>query len=242
MISIPCFPRILPLGDSGVTIEFGERIDPAIHKRVLACMTALARKPFPGQIEVVPAFRSVTVYFDPVTTDQESLRAILSRAVTGPMKARPRRFKTVTLPVFYDPAVAPDLETVAAEARLPIEEVIALHTSVTYRVYMLGFAPGFPYLGLVPRQIALPRLPTPRKQVPAGSVGIAGFQTGIYPRDSPGGWRIIGRTPAQICNLHGPKPFLLKPGDQVRFVAIDRHEFNERSRHHQNQPMRRRRK
>lgn len=239
---MPHFPRILPFGDSGVTIEFGKGIDPAIHKRVLACMTALEREPFPGQIEIVPAYRSVTVYFDPVKTDTESLGAVLSRTATRSMHAPSRRFKTVTLPVFYDPAVAPDLETVAAKARLPIEEVIALHTSVTYRVYMLGFAPGFPYLGLVPKRIAVPRLPTPRKLVPAGSVGIAGNQTGIYPRDSPGGWRIIGRTPVRICDLYASEPFLLKTGDQVRFVAIDRHEFDERSDQYQNEPVRRQRR
>lgn len=224
--SMPHFPRILPFGDSGVTIEFGKGIDPAIHKRVLACMTALEREPFPGQIEIVPAYQSVTVYFDPVKTDTESLGAVLSRAATRSMHGPSRRFKTVTVPVFYDPAVGPDLKTVSAKARLPIEAVIALHTSVTYRVYMLGFAPGFPYLGLVPKRIAVPRLPTPRKLVPAGSVGIAGNQTGIYPRDSPGGWRIIGRTPVRICDLYASEPFLLNTGDEVRFVAIDRHEFD----------------
>jgi len=238
---MPRFPRILPLGDSGATIEFGEQIDPAIHNRVLACMSALERNPFPGQLEVVPAYRSVTVYFDPAMTDRKSLCAILSRAATGSMNAPHRQSKSVTLPVFYDPSVAPDLETIAAEAKLTIEEVITLHASVTYRVYMLGFAPGFPYLGLVPRRIARPRLPTPRKLVPAGSVGIARHQTGIYPYDSPGGWRIIGRTPIRICDLHGPEPFLLKAGDQVRFVAIDRQEFHERLEDSQKRPVRRRR-
>ena len=223
------FPRILPLGDCGVTIEFGERIAPKIHEEVLACMSLLEQEPFPGQLELVPTYRSVTVYFDPVITDTGSLGATLSRAINS-TAAPPRRSKTVTLPVFYDPAVAPDLEAVAAEAHLTAEEVITLHASVAYRVYMLGFMPGFPYLGLVPRRIAVPRLATPRTWVPAGSVGIAGNQTGIYPRDSPGGWRIIGRTPVQVCDLSKPQPFLLEPGDQVRFVAIDRNEYDELSR------------
>lgn len=238
---MPRFPRILSLGDSGLTIEFGERIDPVVHKRVLACMRALERNPVPGQLEVVPAYRSVTVYFDPATTDRQSLGAIVSRAALGSMNPPRRRSTAVTLPVFYDPTVAADLEAVAAESRLTIEEVGALHASVTYRVYMLGFAPGFPYLGLVPQRIALSRLPAPRKLVPAGSVGIAGHQTGIYPRDSPGGWRIIGRTPIRICDLHGPEPFLLQAGDLVRFVAIDRHEFYERLEDGRKQWMRRRR-
>ena len=226
---MPRFPRILPLGDCGVTIEFGERIDPKIHERVLACMSLLEQEPLPGQLDIVPTYRSVTIYFDPVITDTGSLGAtLLSRAVNY-TAALPRPSKTVTLPVFYDPAVAPDLEAVAAEARLTAEEVITLHTSVAYRVYMLGFTPGFPYLGLVPRRIAVPRLATPRTLVPVGSVGIAGSQTGIYPRDSPGGWRIIGRTPVQICDLSKPEPFLLEPGDQVRFAAIDRPEYDELS-------------
>jgi KipI family sensor histidine kinase inhibitor len=226
---MPRFPRILPLGDCGVTIEFGERIDPKIHERVLACMSLLEQEPLPGQLDIVPTYRSVTIYFDPVITDTGSLGAtLLSRAVNY-TAARPRPSKTLTLPVFYDPAVAPDLEAVAAETRLTAEEVITLHTSVAYRVYMLGFTPGFPYLGLVPRRIAVPRLATPRTLVPVGSVGIAGSQTGIYPRDSPGGWRIIGRTPVQVCDLSKPEPFLLEPGDQVRFVAIDRPEYDELS-------------
>jgi KipI family sensor histidine kinase inhibitor len=226
---MPRFPRILPLGDCGVTIEFGERISPKIHEQVLTCMSFLEQEPFSGQVELVPTYRSITVYFDPVITDIGSLGAtLLSRAMNA-TAAPARPSKTVTLPVCYDPAVAPDLEAVAAEARLTIEEVITFHTSVAYRVYMLGFVPGFPYLGLVPRRIAVPRLATPRTLVPAGSVGIAGSQTGIYPRDSPGGWRIIGRTPVQICDLSKPQPFRLESGDQVRFVAIDRNEYDDLS-------------
>ena len=128
---------------------------------------------------------------------------------------------------------APDLEAVALEANVTMEEVVFLHTSVTYRVYMVGFMPGFPYLGLLPQQIALPRLATPRKAVAAGSVGIAGNQTGIYPRASPGGWRIIGRTPICICDLGAARPFLFEPGDQVQFFSIDRAEFHRLAKHTQ---------
>jgi inhibitor of KinA len=224
------FPRVLPLGDSGLTIEFGDRIDPTIHRLVLACMQALEREPVPGQLDIVPTYRSLTVYFDPTITDGASVGARLLTMASRSGGAPQRPGKMITVPVLYDAAVAPDLDAVAAEARVTAEEVIALHTSTTYRVYMLGFTPGFPYLGLVPRRIARPRLARPRKLVPAGSVGIAGRQTGIYPRASPGGWRIIGRTPISLCDLDGPHPFLFEPGDEVRFITINRTEFEDLSR------------
>jgi KipI family sensor histidine kinase inhibitor len=226
----PAFPRILPLGDGAITIEFGDRIDPEIHQRVLACVDALDQAPLPGQLDIVPTYRSLTVYFDPVVADAAVIRTGLLSKAGRPPAALPRSFKTVRLPVLYDPTVAPDLDAVSSEAGLTIPEFISLHTSVTYRVYMLGFMPGFPYLGLVPRRIAVPRLATPRKLIAAGSVGIAGTQTGIYPRESPGGWRIIGRTPVQICDLHGSKPFLLEPGDHVEFLPMTRGEYDECSR------------
>jgi inhibitor of KinA len=227
------FPRILPLGDSAVTIEFGGRIGPAIHERVLACMTQLDQEPLHGQLECVPTYRSLTVYYDPLLTDGESVGAGLRDLAAHPARVRRKAAKTVTVPVFYDPGVAPDLEAVAAEAHVKVADLITLHTSVTYRVYMIGFMPGFPYLGLVPQRIAVPRLATPRKTVPAGSVGIAGNQSGIYPRASPGGWRIIGRTPIRICDLAASRPFLFEAGDQVRFIPIDPAEFKRLSEENQ---------
>jgi KipI family sensor histidine kinase inhibitor len=230
---MPRFPRILALGDYGMTFEFGDRIDPTIHERVLACMNQLDQEPLPGQLECVPTYRSLTVYYDPLLTDGESISVGLLEAAARPAGSRQRPAKTVIVPVFYDQTVAPDLEAVALEANVTMEEVVFLHTSVTYRVYMVGFMPGFPYLGLLPQQIALPRLATPRKAVAAGSVGIAGNQTGIYPRASPGGWRIIGRTPICICDLGAARPFLFEPGDQVQFFSIDRAEFHRLTKHTQ---------
>lgn len=227
------FPRILPLGDCALVIEFGDRIAPKIHQLVLDGLSALEQHPFPGRLDIVPTYRSLTVYFDPTITDVDSLTAILLRLARNPGAARPRSLQSVTVPVLYSPDVAPDLQTVATEAGVTIEEVISLHTSVAYRVYMLGFMPGFPYLGLVSRRIAVPRLATPRKLVRAGSVGIAGNQTGIYPRDSPGGWRIIGRTPVQVFDLRRAQPCLLEPGNEVRFVAIERDEYEEISKMNQ---------
>ncbi|GMV48737.1 MAG: 5-oxoprolinase subunit PxpB [Nitrospira sp. NTP2] len=141
-------------------------------------------------------------------------------------QARPRRSpRRHTIPVWYGDEAGPDLLDLAQSVDLTADAVIALHASVTYRVFMLGFSPGFPYLGRVPDRIAVPRLATPRTRVEAGSVGIAGPQTGIYPQSSPGGWRIIGRTPVRLFALDRPHPFLLAPGDRVRFVPIGKEEF-----------------
>lgn len=225
-VTMPRFPRLLPLGDSGLTIEFGDRLAPHIHDRVLACVARLEREPLRGLLEIVPTYRSATVYFDPLVTDARILGTLLLELAAQPRDLASHAPRTLEVPVLYAPDVAPDLDAVATESRLSTAEVIRLHRSVTYRVYMLGFTPGFPYLGTVPRRIAVPRLATPRKQVAAGSVGIAGRQTGIYPRDSPGGWRIIGRTPLRIFEMNRPHPFLLQAGDRVRFRAIDRDEFD----------------
>lgn len=223
------FPRLLPLGDSGLTIEFGDRLAPHIHDRVLACAARMERARPHGLVEIVPTYRSVTVYFDPLVTDARSLGPLVMELAAQPIDLASPAPRTLEVPVLYAPDVAPDLDAVATALRLSPADVIRLHRSVTYRVYMLGFSPGFPYLGTVPQRIAVPRLETPRKRVAAGSVGLAGRQTGIYPRDSPGGWRIIGRTPLRIVEMGRPDPFLFQAGDRVRFRAIDRDEFDQLS-------------
>ncbi len=222
---MPYKPCILPLGDIGLLVKFGDSIDPAVNDRVMSFARAVERARLPGVVEVVPTYRSAAVYIDPVETDLASLREALS-VLAGdlPTEAAGRQ-RTVTIPVLYGGEMGPDLPALAERAGLSVEQVIALHTAVEYRVYMLGFSPGFPYLGPVPEAIAAPRLPKPRIRVPAGSVGIAGRQTGIYPQDSPGGWRVIGRTPLTLYNPTWPDPFLVEPGDQVRFVSIDQREF-----------------
>ncbi len=218
-------PRIVQLSEFALTVEFGDTIDVRTNERVLALTAAVEQAAIPGFLEVVPTYRSATIYFDPLRTDTvaivERVRALMTNATTAPA----RTCTTHTIPVWYGSAAGPDLLDVARQAGLTPAEAGTLHASVTYRVYMLGFSPGFPYLGTVPERLAAPRLPTPRKQVAAGSVGIAGTQTGIYPQASPGGWRIIGRTPVLLFSLTRPKPFLLAPGDQVQFVPIDEEEF-----------------
>lgn len=217
--------RILPLGDAALTIEFGEEIDPALNERVIAFAETVRAQTWEGVLDIVPTYRSVTIHVDPLCVDLDTLT---SRLLQLPKTAQHgiRSGRQHRIPVLYGGEDGPDLQDVAAFAQLSAADVIRLHASVLYRVYMLGFSPGFPYLGLVPKPLAMPRLPTPRVTVPAGSVGIAGTQTGIYPISTPGGWRLIGRTPIALYRPHSATPFLLDPGDLVQFEPIEQPEFD----------------
>jgi len=186
-------------------------------------------------LEVVPTYRSATVYIDPVVVDVDGLIGRLQTLADGLPHSPSLAGRCLEIPVLYGGDAGPDLAHVSAFAHRSAPEVIALHALVEYRVYMLGFSPGFPYMGRVPEPIAMPRLPTPRIKVPAGSVGIAGFQTGIYPIESPGGWRLIGRTPLRLYDPDRPAPFLFQPGDRVRFVPISQPDYD-RQAGHQNAP------
>lgn len=219
------YPRVLAAGDAAVTVEFGETIDPEVNDRVLAFTRGVERLALSGVIETVPTYRSATVYFDPILVDAGSLAARLQTlAETLPPPISEVR-RTVQIPVVYGGELGPDLAEVAAFARLSVKQAMALHASVCYRVYMLGFTPGFPYMGPVPDALAMPRLAEPRARVPAGSVGIAGSQTGIYPIESPGGWRLIGQTPLRLYDKGRLQPFLLEAGDWVQFLPISREEY-----------------
>lgn len=220
------YPRVLAAGDAALTVEFGETIDPILNERVLAFATAVETLAIPGLLEVVPTYRSATVYVDPVVVDVDGLIGRLQALADGLPHSPSPAGRCLEIPVLYGGDAGPDLAHVSAFAHRSAPEVIALHASVKYRVYMLGFSPGFPYMGRVPEPIAMPRLPTPRIKVPAGSVGIAGFQTGIYPIESPGGWRLIGRTPLRLYDPDRPAPFLLQPGDQARFVPISQPDYD----------------
>lgn len=217
--------RLIPLGDSAVTVEFGDTIDPEINALVISYAKRIIEQGRNGIVDVVPTYRSVTVHYDPVRWD---LAAVTDWLLTLPCPDLHEAESQGTLheiPVLYGGDSGPDLESVASFAGLEPSDAVALHASVRYRVYMLGFTPGFPYLGLLPEKLAMPRLPTPRPKVPPGSVGLADRQTGIYPIATPGGWRLIGRTPIHLYRRNGPMPFLFKPGDQVRFRPIDQNEF-----------------
>jgi inhibitor of KinA len=205
-------------------MEFEDRIDEAVNSRVVALAAALRQKSVAGVRDIVPTFRSVAIYFDPLRTDVGGLARLLEEEDLSNGMVR-RESATVRIPVCYGGPHGPDLEAVAASSGLSEAEVADIHAGSTYRVYMLGFLPGFAYLGLVDERIAVPRRPVPRVRVPTGSVGIAGRQTGIYPSDSPGGWQLIGKTPLRPFDVNRPNPFLLSAGDLVQFYRIDASEY-----------------
>lgn len=217
--------RLLPLGDAALTVEFGHAIDPTLNARVMAFADYVRDQAWPGVLDVVPTYRSLTIHVDPLRL---ALTVLMDR-LRGPLHSLPDRPQSPgrrhRIPVWYGAEPGPDLDDLATFARMPVADVVRLHSSVDYRVYMLGFTPGFPYLGPVPSPLAMPRLATPRTAVPAGSVGIAGSQTGIYPTSTPGGWRLIGRTPRVLYQAGRANPFLIEPGDCVRFFPIGREEF-----------------
>lgn len=225
-----------PLGDSALVVHLGEGINPAIHEKVKQLSSLLEDNPFRGFIEAVPAYNSLTVYYYPPavcplrsTQEKESpyhivssfLSKLLMKLETFPKSTQ--RF--IDIPVLYGGEYGPDLEHVAAHNHLSPEEVIHIHSSAEYLVYMIGFAPGFPFMGGMDERIATPRMESPRLSITPGSVGIAGKQTGIYPLETPGGWQIIGRTPLDLFLPDGSPPTLLQSGDKVRFVPISVEEY-----------------
>jgi len=220
--------RIVPAGDSALIVEFEERIDPGVNASAIALAEAIEAARLPGVRDVVPTFRSVAIYFDPLRTSADALVGRIQRDAARGGAAVTEAQTGIRVPVCYGGAFGPDLDAVAAFAHASAGDVIRIHTSATYRVFMLGFVPGFAYLGIVDSRIAMPRHPAPRVRVPWGSVGIAGVQTGIYPADTPGGWQLIGRTPIKPFDANRAEPFLMKPGDAVQFYAVDPDEFERR--------------
>ena len=217
--------RIVPAGDAAVIVEFEERIDPAVNARTVAFADAVQAAGLRGVRDVVPSFRSVAVYFDPLRTDYEALMATLEAEAARPTGDTIVERVPIRIPVCYGDDFGPDLSSVAAFAKVSEADVVRIHTSATYRVFMVGFVAGFAYMGIVDRRIAMPRHSTPRVRVPLGTVGIAGVQTGIYPAETPGGWQLIGRTPVKPFDAARAEPFLMKAGDSVQFYAIARAEF-----------------
>lgn len=219
--------RIFPLGDTALTVEFSTGISQEINRKAIALGEHFQQNPFPGFIEAVPAYSSTTLFYDVVGVKRSypqfptafaavnhlAVAAINSRETPPDQPSR-----TVDVPISFDKASALDLDLIAGGSGLSPEDVIAVFTAVTYRVYMLGFLPGFTYMGEVDDLIATPRKESPRLIVPKGSVGIAGRQTGIYSLESPGGWQIIGRTSLNLFTPNKDVPCLLLPGDAVRFV------------------------
>lgn len=206
-------------GDTLLLVDFAPIIDPQVNARVVALGHAVRRRDVPGVRDVVPGYRSLGIHFDPLRTDLVALeRTVRAEGHALDMASAVAASRTVEIPVRYGGTDGPDLDEVARFAGCSQKEVIAQHAATTYRVYMLGFVPGFAYLGRVPLAIAAPRHRVPRERVPAGSVGIAGEQTGVYPIESPGGWQLIGRTSAVMFDPLREPASLLEAGDLVRFV------------------------
>lgn len=210
---------MLPLGDSSVLVHLGNEIDLATNLRVHALDARLRKHPLTGVIETVPAYATLLVHYDPLTLSYSQVTDWLQSEMAIIEEAAARTPRRAEVPVRYGGELGPDLTFVAAFHHATPAEIVRLHAGRDYTVFMMGFTPGFPYMGRLDDAIATPRLETPRTRVPAGSVGIAGAQTGIYPIDSPGGWRLIGRTSLPIFDLAGREPFLFAPGDTVRFVC-----------------------
>lgn len=224
--------RVQPLGDQSFQIVWdqpgpGSLIDPATRARAMA--EWLLRQRPPGVRDAVPGPSTVVVWFEPLEVDADQVQSWLRAAVTADVAMPAGEPRQIDVPVLYqpdDPQISPDLNALASQRRMSVDELIARHTAPTYRCVMLGFRPGFPYLEGLDPLLATPRLSTPRAQVPAGSVGIGGPQTGVYPVVSPGGWHLIGRTPARLFDPERGDPFLVHAGDTVRFAAVDRREFD----------------
>ncbi len=217
------YPRYRLCGDTGLLVEFGAAIDPSVHRQVMRLFRWLKAKHIHGILDVIPAYASLLVQIDPWRMSFERLRMEIDEVLAAASDTEPEGAeggRIVDIPVSYGGADGPDLEDVCRYHGLSAAEVIALHTAPLYTVYMIGFTPGFPYLGGLDSRLFTPRRSTPRKRVPAGSVGIADRQTGIYSIDSPGGWQLIGRTPLRLFDPMGDRPFLLEPGDRIRFVPI----------------------
>jgi len=222
-------PKIHPLGDNCVTVDFGNEISTELNSRAVALAAYFEANRFPGFIESVPAYSSVSIFYDLLEVRQahpqfknafELVSYLVRGAVTRESNASPSNMHVVEIPVDFSDAAALDMESIIEYGGVTRTETIDLFTSQTYRVFMLGFLPGFAYMGEVDDRIAIPRRDSPRKKVPKGSVGIAGRQTGIYPLESPGGWQIIGRTDLEMFTPGDERPSLLQPGDEVRFVMV----------------------
>lgn len=218
--------RFLLSGDTALTVEFGNEISEEINAQIRAFSIALDKSSIPGITEIVPTYRSLMVHYDPGRISHGALVKKLQGVVKKLDSIEIPPSPVLEIPVLYGGEMGPDLPFVAEHAHKTEQEVIDIHTSTEYLIYMLGFTPGFTYLGGMSDEIATPRLQQPRVRIPAGSVGIAGKQTGVYPIDSPGGWQLIGRTPVKMYDPNRETPILPQAGQYIKFRAIDQAEYD----------------
>lgn len=234
--------QMLPIGEAALMVEFGKGIHPETNKKVKALADYLEQQPLPGMLEYVSAYSSVTVFYNPAQVKQycqqhsgqhneqlayKIIAGLLEDVLSNLDYSASASSRTVEIPVCYGSEYGPDLGVVAEHNKLSMEEVINIHSQGQYLVYMIGFAPGFPYLGGMSEKIATPRRSSPRLEIPAGSVGIAGMQTGVYPITTPGGWQLIGRTPLALFCPQDEIPSLLRAGDVIKFKPISLAEYDE---------------
>jgi len=215
------------MGDRSLLVELGDEISPEVNRRVREFSVIFMENPIEGMIETVPAYRSLLIIYDPLKLDLVMIKNRMEDLQKKIGEIKIPEPKTLEIPVVYGGEYGPDMEWVSQYHNISVDGVIHLHTGTTYQVYMIGFMPGFPYMGELPEGLATPRRETPRTVIPQGSVAIAQRQTGIYPVESPGGWQILGRTPLKLFNpLHSP-PTLLEMGDLVKFFSIGEKEFKQ---------------
>ena len=217
--------RILTAGDSALLIEFGKEINPETNRKITALVQLMREQHIEGIVDVIPAFCSLLINYDPRVLSYEELKERMEHLLKMETKTEATRKRIFEIPVCYGGEYGPDIENIAEHAGLSVDEVIKIHSSKDYLIYMLGFLPGFTYLGGLDERIHTPRLASPRLKIRAGSVGIGGSQTGIYPLDSPGGWQLMGMTPVRTYDPERQTPILVEAGDYIRFIPIDEEEF-----------------
>ncbi|WP_068673338.1 5-oxoprolinase subunit PxpB [Oceanobacillus sp. Castelsardo] len=219
--------QIEPFGDCGIRVQLGNSISREINAKVRSLSWFLEKENIRGVLEWIPTYAAVSIYYEPYVITFEELKKQVESLEERLEKITLPPAYVIKIPVIYGGDAGPDLEHVATHNGLNMDEVIHIHTSSDYLIYMMGFTPGFPYLGGMSEKVATPRLKEPRLKIPVGSVGIAGSQTGVYPMETPGGWQIIGRTPVKLYEPMRNKPILLKAGNYIRFVQVTESEYKE---------------
>ncbi|MBU3186186.1 5-oxoprolinase subunit PxpB [Clostridium estertheticum] len=217
--------KYLIAGDRALVVEFGDKIEEQVNSKIRSLTVAIAQEGIIGINETIPTYRSLMVIYDPIIMELDELISVLKSIILKMHELKLPDAKVIEIPTLYGGEYGPDIEFVAKHNKISIDEVIKIHTDREYLIYMIGFTPGFPYLGGMSDKIEAPRLQNPRTKIPVGSVGIAGKQTGIYPVESPGGWQLVGRTPVKLYDPCRDEPVLLNAGDYIKFVSIDENEY-----------------